>query len=376
VTAQLYRMKEEAPVWAEAFETTGSDILSVQRQLAGRLAGSLSVAALLQSPAPPSTAAQEQLAKARYLRNKNEPAALRSSVEAFEKARDLDPENATIWSELAMAYEASAGILPAREALDKSCAAAKRARELSNREALADTALGLCAMQRDWDWAGAEAAFGSALVKNPGLAATHHTFAAFLSAAGRHREALDAIARAKSLDPLSPAVVSDAGWHAYLARDYAAAERVLARTLALAPADAWSREHLMMSKALARDVDGAAEQAALWAAMFPLTEEEKTSLRGAPPSEVVRRTSLTIANRLAARVASGHPANAGFVALKYAGAAEEGETLDWLERGATERSPWFLPILRDPRLDFVREHPRFLAIVARTHLPAGPASRN
>jgi hypothetical protein len=58
-----------------------------------------------------------------------------------------------------MAYQAAAGFLPAAEALDKSCAAAKRAHELSNTEALADTALGLCALQRDWDWAAAETAY-------------------------------------------------------------------------------------------------------------------------------------------------------------------------------------------------------------------------
>src|SRR6185503_4776096 len=156
---------------------------------------------------------------------------------AYEEALRLDPENATAWSELAMAYAAAAGFLPASEAIDKSCAAAKRARELSNREALADTALGLCALQRDWDWTAAESAFGSALAKNPGLAAAHHCYAAFLSAAGRHREAVRAIERAKSLDPLSPAIVSDAGWHAYLGREYPVAIREFQRTLELEAKD-------------------------------------------------------------------------------------------------------------------------------------------
>jgi TolB-like protein len=372
VTAQLYRLKEEIPVWAKAFEATGDDVLSIQRTLAAHLAGSLAIAfdGTQARPAPPA-AAQEALAKARYLRNKNDPQAVGSILTAYEEALRLDPENAVAWAELSIAYDTAAGLLPAKEAIDKSCAAAKRAAELSTEEALADTALGLCALQRDWDLPAAQKAFASALAKNPGLAAAHHAHAAFLSAVGQHDESMRAIERAKALDPLSPAVVSDAGWHAYLGRAYPAAIREFARTLELEPKDVWSREHLMMAKALSGDVAGAAEQAALWAAMFPLSEEEKASLADVAPADAVRRTTGVIVKRMAARAKTGegHP-NPGFIAAKYAGAGEREAALVWLERAASERSPWFLPLLRDPRWDAVRGDPRFAAIIERAHLPA------
>ena len=373
VTAQLYRLKEETPVWAKAFESTGADVLSIQRHLAAHLAGSLAIAfdPALERPAPPP-AVQEALSKARYLRNKSDAEAAGATVRAYEEALRLDPENALAWAELAMAYEGAAGVLPAAEAVDKSCAAAKRAGELSPREPLADTALGLCALQRDWDWAAAETAFGSALGKNPGLAVAHHVYAAFLSAAGRHREAMRSIERAKMLDPLSPAIVGDAGWHAFLAREYPAAIYEFARTLELEPKDAWSREHLMMAKALSGDAAGAAQEAAIWAAMFPLTDEEKASLAGASPADAVRRTSAVVATRAAARAREGDARrNPGFIAAKYAGAGDQSEALAWLERAASERSPWLLPLLRDPRFDILRGDPRFAAILERAHLPAG-----
>jgi len=225
-------------------------------------------------------------------------------------------------------------------------------------------------MQRDWDWTAAENAFGSALAKNPGLAATHHSYAAFLSAAGRHGDAVRAIERAKALDPLSPAVVSDAGWHAYLGRDYRAAIREFERTLELEPKDAWSREHLMMARSLSGDVEEAAKEASAWAAMFPLTDDEKASLAAAAPAEAVRRTTEVIAKRMAARAQAGdgHP-NPGFIAAKYAGAGDQEQTLAWLERAASEHSPWFLPLLRDPRFDVVRGYARFGAILERARLP-------
>jgi len=376
VTAQLYRLREETPVWAKAFEATGNDVFSIQRSLAAHLAASLALAVEpAETRSAPSFAAQEALAKARYLRNKNDPNAVGASLGAFEEALRLDPENAVAWSELAMAYGAAAGILPASEAIDKSCAAAKRARELSSKEALADTALALCVFQRDWDWTGAETAFGSALAKNPGLAAAHHGYAAFLSAAGRHGDAMRAIERAKNLDPLSPAIVSDAGWHAYLGREYPSAIRELDRTLELEPKDAWSREHLMMARALSGDTAGAATEAAAWASMFPLDEEEKASLAALAPGDAVRRTTEVIAKRLAARAKTDSRPNPGFVAAKYAGAGNRDEALAWLERGASQHSPWFLPLLRDPRFDAVRGDARFAAILERAHFPAGDSQR-
>ncbi len=369
VTTELYRLDTEASLGGDAFETTETDVLSVQRLLAARLAAVLALTAHSNEGTAPTPAMQEALAKARYLRQKNDPESMVASVAAFEEAVRLGPENATAWSEMALAYEAAAGILPAAAAIDKSCAAAIRARELSSREALGDTALGLCALQRDWDWAGAESAFGSSIAKNPGLAVTHHVWAAFLSAAGRHPQAVAAIERAKRLDPLSPAIVADAGWHAYLARDFAAAVREFERTLELEPKDAWSREHLMTSRALAGDSSGAMGEARIWAAMFPLLDEDRTKLAALAPADVVRGTSAAIAESLAARAATERPPNPGFVAAKFAGGGRREEALTWLERAAAEHAPWFLPLLRDPRFDFVRHDPRFAAIVERVHLP-------
>jgi tetratricopeptide (TPR) repeat protein len=208
-----------------------------------------------------------------------------------------------------------------------------------------------------------------AIAKNPGLAAAHHGYAAFLSAAGRHLEALSAIARAKKLDPLSPSIVSDAGWHAFLSRDYAGAAREFERTLELEPKDAWSREHLMMARSLAGDIEGASREARAWAAMFPLSDQEKATLASLSPGEMVVATSAAIARSVAARDKSDRPPNPGFVAVKFAGAGDRDGSLLWLERAASARAPWLLPLLRDPRFDLVKGDARFVAIAQRAHLP-------
>jgi Flp pilus assembly protein TadD len=54
----------------------------------------------------------------------------------------------------------------------------------------------------DWDWAGAEADYNRATALNPNCEAAHRSYAQFLSAMGRHEEALAETDRAVELDPL------------------------------------------------------------------------------------------------------------------------------------------------------------------------------
>jgi tetratricopeptide (TPR) repeat protein len=58
---------------------------------------------------------------------------------------------------------------------------------------------------------------------NPGYALAHHWHSLLLHCAGRRREALQAIMRAREVDPLSPVIRTAEARHYYLARDFDAA---------------------------------------------------------------------------------------------------------------------------------------------------------
>ncbi|HEY2512856.1 MAG TPA: winged helix-turn-helix domain-containing protein [Polyangiaceae bacterium] len=370
VTAELVRARDARVVWSEGYDVHEGDLVAAERDLSRAIAAALSVHLDPTGARPsPPRAAQEALRKGRYLARNGGADAPPRAIEAYENALKLDPANADALAELAMLFEDEAGTIPAREAMAKARDAADRALAASPNCALAHVAKAMVAIQDDWDWSASDASFQRAIALRPGAAETHHLYAAFLSGAGRHAEALAAIRRAEELDPLSSPVVADAGWHAYLARDYAAAVAEFSRTLELEPGDRWTLEHRMNARALAGDVAGAQFDAFEWASDSALSPEVLAHLREVPPLDAVRDASRAIAllrlERERARANSAGP----FLAATLAAGGEDEESLAWLERATDAHASWLVMALRDPRFDHLRDTPRFRAITERVHLP-------
>ena len=81
--------------------------------------------------------------------------------------------------------------------------AAQRAIALDEGLAEAWAALGRVKMEYDWDWDGAEADLAHAVALNSSSVEALGTFGQFLSAMGRHDEAIEAMEQARRLDPRS-----------------------------------------------------------------------------------------------------------------------------------------------------------------------------
>ena len=64
--------------------------------------------------------------------------------------------------------------------------------------------MGFVLFYGDWDWAAAEQELKRAIELKPSYATSHHWYAEYLSAMGRHDQAIAEIKRAEELDPLSP----------------------------------------------------------------------------------------------------------------------------------------------------------------------------
>src|SRR5262249_38132044 len=72
----------------------------------------------------------------------------------------------------------------------------------------------------DWDWAGTEREARRAIRLNPSDADAYDRLANSLAAVGRSDEAVDAMKRARELDPLSFQINRDVGKLLYFARRY------------------------------------------------------------------------------------------------------------------------------------------------------------
>src|SRR5260370_18384775 len=102
-----------------------------------------------------------------------------------------------------MGERAMVRALQVDEAMQVARRAAQRAIALDEGLAEAWAALGRVKMEYDWDWDGAEADLAHAVALNSSSVEALGTFGQFLSAMGRHDEAIEAMEQARRLDPRS-----------------------------------------------------------------------------------------------------------------------------------------------------------------------------
>ena len=101
--------------------------------------------------------------------------------------------------------------MPGNEAYFKAFAAAKKAVELDQQSSEAHASLGFVTFWGMWDAADAEKEFRRAIELDPNNVKSHHWYATFLHAVGRHEEALTEIEFARKLAPDSSSILADKG---------------------------------------------------------------------------------------------------------------------------------------------------------------------
>ena len=170
--------------------------------------------------------------KGRFYWNKRMP---EKAIECFQKAIALDPSYALAYAGLADAYGQPREGLPPRERMPKAREAALKALSLDGRLAEAHTALGQILTRYDYDFAGGEREFQLAIELNPRYATAHQRYGELLTYQGRFAEASAEYSWALELEPLSLAINQTYGESLVLARRYDEAIMQLQKTLELEP---------------------------------------------------------------------------------------------------------------------------------------------
>jgi eukaryotic-like serine/threonine-protein kinase len=240
ITAQLVNAADGYYVWSETFDRGMADIFAVQDELARAITASLKVK-LTADAEPPRVNVD---AYTKYLQglhhvNRFTVEGYREAIEFFQAALLIDPlyppPHAGIANCYAMlGFDWYAGTAP-REAMPLAKLAATRALELDESLAKGHLALGQVRMLFEWDWTGAEASFRRAIELNPGLSLAYHWLSLLLSTRNRHQESIEAIQRARDLDPLSLVINQNLGRAYHLAGQYDQAIEHYHRTLTLQP---------------------------------------------------------------------------------------------------------------------------------------------
>ncbi len=375
VTARLIKVDDGASLWAGTFDEKFTDVFAVQDAISQKVADALALRLTgdekqrLTRRYTDNIEAYQLYLTGQYHLNKLIPAEVRSAIDFFQQAVDLDPNYALAYFGLAQANRSLAitSDVASKDCLPQAKAAVKRALEIDDSLAEAHASLSFILIWFDWDWAGAEREAKRALALNPNSAFAHFANAHRLSDLGHHDEAIVEIARARELDPVFLLIRALEGMlllHA--GRDDEAVAK-LQKALELDP-DFWIT-HLTLGKVYI-------QQRKYAEAIAELSKARDLSHGNSEAIASIGYVAALMGDKAKAQgvlaelnaLSKQHYIPPYNLALVYHGLGEEDTALALLEKGCDERDVR-LPILKvDPRWNSLHSNPRFIAILKRIGL--------
>jgi TolB-like protein/DNA-binding winged helix-turn-helix (wHTH) protein/Tfp pilus assembly protein PilF len=370
ITAQLIQVSDQTHLWADAYDRRIHDALTIQIEVAERIAQSLAVK-LLSDPSPdqihiPGPDSYDAYLRGCYLRNKWTREDVRNGLGYFERAVEKDPDFALAYAALAESWRYLQFFGGARplDAQVKAKSAALKAVALDGTLAEAHAALASTRFWYDWDREGAEEEFNRALALNPSLAGAHHDYGWLLIARERFDEGVAEVKRAQELDPLSPQSNIDVGWACLRARHYDEAIAQSRRTMELEPnfAEAWGC--LMRAyQYKGRFVEAIAEAQRVMA-RSGAGREDLDAIRRVDAASGMRVVERWMLGRMKKAVGQAYVSNYQ-LAAQYAALGEKGQAFKSLENAYVDRDPMMALLNTDPAYDGLRSEPEFGDILRR-----------
>lgn len=357
VTVRLCQRPGLDTLWTREYDTTLEDPVAIQIRLGHEIGEALGWELLPEELPRPPPKTQRVINEARAYRRLSTGEALGKARHFLEEALEREPDVAGLWRELGRVRLASGEVARAVEVLE-------RAIRLDPPSPQAHVDLGLLRLYWSLDVAAADRLLRRALELNPSLARAYQLRAFALSALGRHQEALTAVARARSLDPLYEAVISDSGWIHYFARRYEEAELRCGESLALSREPRWGHLCRVLSRRAQGDVASAWQAAREEMRALGFGEPDDPGVLSLVPAEALRRywrwrlewlQSLHPWRRVPTELATCHM-----------GLGNTEAVLSALERAFEVRRGWErLHLAHHPLYDPLREDPRFQRLLVR-----------
>ena len=208
ITAQLINIENGYHLWSETYDRQLEDVFAVQDDISHAIVDALKLrlaedAAQVVAPTK-NLEAYTLYLKGRFFFVKLSEPALRKALDLFQQSLLQDPGFgrayagiADVWCNLADDWVAPDDAYP------RAKAAAERALQRDPELAEAITSIGKVLCWHEWDFAGAEAQLARAVELSPNYAEAHYVRGTALPAVGRLNDAVDTMAMALKLDPLS-----------------------------------------------------------------------------------------------------------------------------------------------------------------------------
>jgi TolB-like protein/DNA-binding winged helix-turn-helix (wHTH) protein/Flp pilus assembly protein TadD len=373
ITAQLFKAGEQGSLWTEAYDRDANDLLVIQREVADRIAHSLSLEVLPAARTdgiPPNPDAYDDYLKGLFELNKRTRGDLRRSIASFRQAVAKDPKFAPALTALASSYNVAGGwaFLSPAEAYPNAKQAVQRALVLDDSLADAHAVYGEVLHEYEWDWVGAEREYQRALELNPSSADAHKLYGEYLTHAGRYTEALLEIRKAQQLDPASLVMNAFVCFVYYHVREYDKAIRECDKVVELdsgfMPAHYWRGasevfagryEDAIADFRRASELSENGTYFLTWAAFAFALEGRKQKAQ-----EILEKLKHN------ARQVYVSPYG---VASVYIALGDRGQAIAMLEKAYQERSADLVFLATAPEFDVLRSDPQFQRMIARIDFP-------
>ncbi len=376
VSLQLLNVDSGSAIWAGQFDENFTDVLQLEDAISSQVAEALipqltgEEKQKLAQRGTDNADAYEAYMRGRFYWNQFTGDSLFKALESYHKAIELDPDYALAHVGVADFYNwiNVFGMMPSNECYEKASASALRALEINDQSGEAYAALSFAIFGQRWDWDGADRILKKALQFAPNYWYAYECLAYFYTTVKNVDQGINAILRAEELDPLSPRTVLMTSWVHYQSRLYPEAIERAQKTLSLD--ENFIQGYLHMGNAL---VENGQVDEAISAFEYCL---EKM------PDFVMARYMFAFALVAAGRLddakkmvqemrelTSSRYVKPYFIALGCIAIGEIDEAFEWLEKAFLEGDVWLIWIATEPKLDPIRNDPRYEKFLDRMKHP-------
>ncbi len=381
VTADLTNVQDNTEIWGETYERKAMDIMSLQQQIAGDIAGrlrsQLSGAEKQQvtKQGTQNPEAYQLYVKGRYYWNKRTGADLKTAISYFNQAIDKDPGYAQAYVGLADVYVVLVSYAEGdpKDFFAKAAANAEKALELDPTLARPHADLALEKSQGEWDFSGSDVEFKKAIELDPSDATAHQWYSQSLSYIGeRPQEAIAEANRAHELDPLSPIIGCALGDAYNFSRQYDKAIEMYQKVLAENPSFSAAHNDLAIAYWGQHKYAQVIQEYNIYAQL----SGEKNLAELAPAMEAAFRSGgwLATAHKAVDILTAQRKAGVNYlapylIADYYGDIGDKEHAFEWLNIAYREHNTFLIFLPTDPSFDSLRSDPRYAELVRKIGFP-------
>ena len=374
VSVQLVSARTDETLWSDRYDRDLEDVLSLQSELAEKVAREIEIQL---SPGEETQLAKREAVnpeahlnylKARHVLTSGSMDAAEAAQKYVMKALEIDPNYALAWCVLAdsITWGAIRGLLEPVSAMKQAIDAVNKALELDPNLGDAHASKGLI-LTHSGEMAEGLRSLQRAVELNPGHSGAWNLLGRALYSFERIPEALAAIDKSVLLDPVSMLAYTGAGDAYYFSRQYE--KSVLNYRLALELDRRFDGAHSGLARSLEAlgQFDEARveyEECRSLSSGVTVADFGLAHLAQAMGDEAeARRRLAELVEARKVRVISAFA-----IAVLHASLGDVDEAFEWLDTAIREKSPSLLLLRVHPRLDPIRNDPRYWPLVEQIGL--------